>query len=115
MLSEEGRSKGESYGVSLVIEEKRRCTESVWCGKRIRGGGKEEPTGMEDLTRAGGNQLRIPVRHCLEQPLGCLLYTHNAAGSLPCCLLDDGCKLLKINKTLEETLVYLQLLSEAFL
>lgn len=80
--------------------------------------GGRQLTRTEYLIRESENQLSITVRsiHCLEESIESLLYTHKATGSLPYCLLDNGCKLFlkNKNKNFFKALVYLPLLSEAF-
>lgn len=48
----------------------------------------------------------------MEEPVESLLSTHKETGSLPYCLLDNGCKLFFFNFL--KALVFLQLLSEPF-
>lgn len=62
---------------------------------RRRSGGRRELTCIEYLIRESKYQLSVTVRgiHRLEEPIESLLYTHKTTGSLPYCLLDNGCKL----------------------
>lgn len=65
------------------------------CVDSRRSGGRRALTRTEYLIRESENQLSVTVRgiHRLEEPIESLLYTHKATGSLPYCLLDNGCKL----------------------